>query len=330
MMFVLVLPRLAPARDAESITNNRAARDNRSASIAAPNSSSKKSLVRAPIEKAAKAVKNLAEASEKALDGRLARLTAYWSGEGDYYTRHHLSATGVRLHEGHCAVDPKIIPYGSVVQIAGLGNYLAVDTGTAVVSRQAAKEAGHNRQERSALVIDLYFESRADGEEFAANGPKYASVSWSKPDGDAVLGMSASAVSEEAPIAAEKPVAKPEAEASPMKPVSRAERKVAAAKPEEKVAPKIVAAAKPVSHSAGSVASAKAVSKHDTQDTASAAWSPNSKGEVKLGALKTDAASASKATPAQGAKPAQTDEGAEHVLLAQSDAAPHHKALYQF
>jgi 3D (Asp-Asp-Asp) domain-containing protein len=124
---------------------------------------------------------DIAEAGGKALSIRLARVTAYWSGEGDYYTRHHLSSTGIYLHQGHCAVDPSIIPYGSVVKIDGLGSYLAVDTGTAVVSRRAARESGHTRAQRAALVIDLYFESRREGEQFAANGPKFASITWSKP-----------------------------------------------------------------------------------------------------------------------------------------------------
>jgi len=119
--------------------------------------------------------------SHKASGGRLARLTAYWSGEGDYYTGRGLSSTGIHLHEGHCAVDPRIIPYGSVVQIDGLGKYLAVDTGSAVISREAARETGHNPEERNALVIDLYFESRRDGERFAAHGPKYAAISWTAP-----------------------------------------------------------------------------------------------------------------------------------------------------
>jgi len=118
---------------------------------------------------------------EKSANGRLARLTAYWAGEGDYYTGHGISSTGIRLHDGHCAVDPRIIPYGSVVEIAGVGKYLAVDTGSAVISREAARETGHNAEERSALVIDLYFASRRDGENFAASGPKYASISWWTP-----------------------------------------------------------------------------------------------------------------------------------------------------
>ena len=116
---------------------------------------------------------------------RLARLTAYWASEGDYYTSHGVSATGIHLHGGHCAVDPRIIPYGSVVEIAGVGKYLAVDTGSAVISREAAREAAHTGEERSALVIDLYFENEHDGEKFAANGPKYAAISWWSPSSNA-------------------------------------------------------------------------------------------------------------------------------------------------
>jgi len=115
-------------------------------------------------------------------EGRLARITAYWASEGDYYTRHGISSTGVRLHTGYCAVDPRIIPYGSVVTIPGLGKYLAVDTGSAVISRRAAREMGRTRAERAALVIDLYFSSRRSGERFAAMEPKFVPVTWQAPD----------------------------------------------------------------------------------------------------------------------------------------------------
>ena len=120
---------------------------------------------------------SLDESSLYMPEGRLARITAYWPGE-DYYTNHKRSATGVRLRDGYCAVDSSIIPYGSVVQIPGVGSYVAVDTGTAVISRKAAKESGHNREERSALVIDLYFASRKAGELFSREGPKFAMVAW--------------------------------------------------------------------------------------------------------------------------------------------------------
>lgn len=112
---------------------------------------------------------------------RLARVTAYWAAEGDYYTERCISATGVRLHDGHCAVDPSIIPYGSVVEIAGVGKFLAVDTGSAVVSRTAAREGGHTYEERHAIVVDLFFEDRSEGEAFAARAAKYVAISWWTP-----------------------------------------------------------------------------------------------------------------------------------------------------
>ncbi len=121
-------------------------------------------------------------ASEAGPNGRLARVTAYWASEGDYYTRHCISATGVHLHDGHCAVDPNIIPYGSVVRIAGLGTFLAVDTGTAVICRKAAREAGHTRAERNAIVIDVFFENRRQGEAFASSTARWASISWWTPN----------------------------------------------------------------------------------------------------------------------------------------------------
>jgi 3D (Asp-Asp-Asp) domain-containing protein len=122
-----------------------------------------------------------ADTSSVLAGGRLARVTAYWAAEGDYYTERCISSTGVRLHDGHCAVDPTIIPYGSVVEIAGVGKFLAVDTGSAVISRTAAKEGGHTPAERHAIVIDLFFEDRSEGEKFAAGAAKYVAISWWTP-----------------------------------------------------------------------------------------------------------------------------------------------------
>ena len=107
----------------------------------------------------------------------LARLTAYWPQE-DPWTAKHESSTGVRLREGVCAVDPKQIPYGSMLQIPGMGNYVACDTGSAVISRQAAVGSAHTEAERNALVVDLFFENRQEAENFAAHGPAYVAVSW--------------------------------------------------------------------------------------------------------------------------------------------------------
>lgn len=144
--------------------------DKKTASLTSKSSSSMTSQAR-----------NKPHSSDNSDGGRLARVTAYWAGEGDYYTGRCISSTGVHLHDGHCAVDPRIIPYGSVVKIAGVGTYLAVDTGSAVISREAAKEAGHTSAERNALVIDIFFESRRDGERFAAAATRYAAVSWTTP-----------------------------------------------------------------------------------------------------------------------------------------------------
>ena len=142
-------------------------------------------IVAFPAPKPAPAASCLADRSDDAgrttQGGRLARVTAYWAGEGDYYTGKCISSTGVRLHDGHCAVDPSIIPYGSVVEIAGVGKYLAVDTGSAVISRTAAREAGHNSAERNALVVDVYFEDPRDGERFAAGSAKFVTISWWTP-----------------------------------------------------------------------------------------------------------------------------------------------------
>lgn len=85
------------------------------------------------------------------------------------------------MHDGHCAVDPNIIPYGSVVEVSGVGRFLAVDTGSAVVSRKAARQDAHTIEERKALVIDLFFKSREAGEAFTASTPMYAFISWRPP-----------------------------------------------------------------------------------------------------------------------------------------------------
>ena len=109
---------------------------------------------------------------------RLARLTVYWPEEGDHYTRRRMSSTGVYLREGHCAVDPKVIPYGSVVKIPGMGEYVAVDTGPAVVSRRAARTAGRTSHERKALVVDIFCSSRSQARAFEENAPEFAVITW--------------------------------------------------------------------------------------------------------------------------------------------------------
>src|SRR5437870_12332183 len=86
----------------------------------------------------------------------LARVTIYWRGEG---SGEHASWNGARLHERHCAVDPKRIPYGSKVVFPDAA-CVAVDSGPAVVNRKAARSCGRNAAERNAIVIDRFFDTK--------------------------------------------------------------------------------------------------------------------------------------------------------------------------
>jgi len=93
----------------------------------------------------------------------LARITVYWPGEGQL----RACSDGARLRAGHCAVDPKRIPYGSHV-IFPDAECVAVDSGPGVVKRTAARACGRTAIQRNALVIDRFFES------------KEAALSWSR------------------------------------------------------------------------------------------------------------------------------------------------------
>jgi 3D (Asp-Asp-Asp) domain-containing protein len=109
----------------------------------------------------------------------LARVTVYWARGGrgaDRYTRQHKSATGLRLHQGHCAVDPKKIPYGSRVVLPDGTALSAVDTGSAVRNRKAARRLGRTNYERSAVVIDKFFETKRQALAWANSNPPFVSV----------------------------------------------------------------------------------------------------------------------------------------------------------
>jgi 3D (Asp-Asp-Asp) domain-containing protein len=86
----------------------------------------------------------------------LARVTGYWASEGSKF-----ASTGGRLRPGHCAVDPKRIPYGSKVVFPD-AVCTAVDTGTAVVSRKAARLCGRTASQLKAIVVDRFFETKQE------------------------------------------------------------------------------------------------------------------------------------------------------------------------
>jgi hypothetical protein len=108
----------------------------------------------------------------------LARVTVYWASGGggsDAYTRAHRCSTGARLRAGHCAVDPKKIAYGSKVVFSD-ATCVAVDTGRDVVNRKAARRSGRTATERSALVIDRFFETKGQALRWAKAHPQFMTV----------------------------------------------------------------------------------------------------------------------------------------------------------
>ena len=114
----------------------------------------------------------------------LARITVYWASGGrgsDRYTRQHKCSTGVRLRVGHCAVDPRRIPYGSKVVFPD-GIFTAVDTGGAVITRKAARRSGRTAIERNALVVDRFFETKRQALVWANAHPEFITVQVIPPN----------------------------------------------------------------------------------------------------------------------------------------------------
>ena len=102
----------------------------------------------------------------------LARVTVYWRGEG---SGEHASWNGARLNEKHCAVDPKKIPYGSKVAF-GDATCVAVDSGPDVINRKAARSSGRNADERNAIVIDRFFDTKQKALAWAKMHPHFMRV----------------------------------------------------------------------------------------------------------------------------------------------------------
>jgi len=104
-------------------------------------------------------------------DSLLARITVYWPGEGQV----RACSNGARLRAGHCAVDPKRIPFGSQVLFPDAA-CIAVDSGPAVVSRKAARLTGRTISQRNAIVIDRFFESREAALSWERTHPHFMTV----------------------------------------------------------------------------------------------------------------------------------------------------------
>jgi hypothetical protein len=87
----------------------------------------------------------------------MARVTYYWPNDGGQVG--NITSTGVKAVCGQTiAVDPKIIPYGSKVVISEMGKtFKAVDTGSAVKARTAAKKLGRP----DAIVVDVFCANKA-------------------------------------------------------------------------------------------------------------------------------------------------------------------------
>src|SRR5437667_5082407 len=101
----------------------------------------------------------------------LVRVTTYWRQECQF----RAAWNGARLRNGHCAVDPKKIHYGSRI-LLGDEELIAVDTGPAVVSRKVARLSGRNAAERNAVVIDHYFETKSQALAWEKSHPHFMKV----------------------------------------------------------------------------------------------------------------------------------------------------------
>lgn len=108
----------------------------------------------------------------------LVRITGYWRSEG---SGERAAWNGARLRAGHCAVDPRKIPYGSKVVFPDI-ECVAVDTGPAVVSRKSARFCGRNAAQKSALVIDRFFETKREAVAWTSTHPQFITVRVISPD----------------------------------------------------------------------------------------------------------------------------------------------------
>ena len=105
----------------------------------------------------------------------LARVTSYWAAEGSKF-----ASTGQRLRAGHCAVDPKRIPYGSKVVFPDRA-CTAVVTGPAVISRKAARVCGRTASQLKAIVVDRFFETKREAMAWTNAHPHFMTLQIVRP-----------------------------------------------------------------------------------------------------------------------------------------------------
>lgn len=79
--------------------------------------------------------------------------TAY-SADDHIQGTNSTTATGTQVREGIIAVDPDIIPLGTQIEIKGMGNFIAEDTGGKIKGNR----------------IDIFFESKQEAKEFGRKG----------------------------------------------------------------------------------------------------------------------------------------------------------------
>jgi 3D (Asp-Asp-Asp) domain-containing protein len=121
---------------------------------------------------------SLASAAFAREEAVLARVTSYWANEG---ASGEYASTGGRLRPGHCAVDPKRIPYGSKVVFPDRA-CTAVDTGPAVVSRKAARACGRTASQLKAIVVDRFFETKREALAWTNAHPHFMTLQIVRPD----------------------------------------------------------------------------------------------------------------------------------------------------
>ena len=115
---------------------------------------------------------SLASAAFAREESVLARVTSYWADEG---ASGKYASTGRRLRAGHCAVDPKRIPYGSKIVFPDRA-CTAVDTGSAVISRKAARLCGRTANQLKAIVVDRFFETKREGMAWTNAHPEFMTL----------------------------------------------------------------------------------------------------------------------------------------------------------